>query len=345
MFKGLVAAALCARVTGDKAQVFILMGQSNMLGEGQIGTPGSTKNGTLEYAVHTEHNYPYLLDSSGNGWATNDDVRYVFTMGSGNSSFSPSTIKHNEDMTVTGTVIGPELGIGWAIGNYSQASPKTLILKSCIGDRALGWDLLPPGSERWTCNTSKGPVTYAGYHDTPENCPGNTFKTNCGPKPVGWEAGEQYDGDLARADAVLGNLSTYFPGVTDYEVAGFLWWQGDRDHYDTCLSQRYEQNLVQLIQQLRLRYKAPNAKFVTASLGQTVMGSTGNDGIILDAMQNVADYSKHPELGKDSVGFVYAHPLSMGGASNSHYGGNAETYMNVGEAMGAKMVELLKASA
>ena len=24
----------------------------------------------------------------------------------------------------------------------------------------------------------------------------------------------------------------------------------------------------------------------------------------------------------------------MGGASNGHYGGNAETYMNVGEAMG-----------
>ncbi len=26
----------------------------------------------------------------------------------------------------------------------------------------------------------------------------------------------------------------------------------------------------------------------------------------------------------------------------SHYGGNAETYMNVGEAMGKAMVELLK---
>lgn len=39
---------------------------------------------------------------------------------------------------------------------------------------------------------------------------------------------------------------------------------------------------------------------------------------------------------------VYTHPLSRGGASNSHYGGNAETYMNVGEAMGQAMVELLR---
>jgi hypothetical protein len=32
----------------------------------------------------------------------------------------------------------------------------------------------------------------------------------------------------------------------------------------------------------------------------------------------------------------------MGGSSNGHYNGNAETYMNVGEAMGAAMVGLLK---
>ena len=31
-----------------------------------------------------------------------------------------------------------------------------------------------------------------------------------------------------------------------------------------------------------------------------------------------------------------------GGASNSHYNGNAQTYMDVGEAMGKAMVELTK---
>ena len=47
-----------------------------------------------------------------------------------------------------------------------------------------------------------------------------------------------------------------------------------------------------------------------------------------------------PEL-EDKVAFVYAHPLSKGGGSSGHYGGNPETYMNVGEAMGKAMVELL----
>ena len=39
---------------------------------------------------------------------------------------------------------------------------------------------------------------------------------------------------------------------------------------------------------------------------------------------------------------VYSNPLSLGGSGNGHYGGNAETYMEVGQAMGQAMVELLK---
>ena len=71
-------------------------------------------------------------------------------------------------------------------------------------------------------------------------------------------------------------------------------------------------------------------------------GDTGNDGKILDAQLAVdGNTGKYPEF-KGNVATVYSHPLSKGGASNSHYNGNAETYMNVGEAMGRAMVELLK---
>ena len=62
--------------------------------------------------------------------------------------------------------------------------------------------------------------------------------------------------------------------------------------------------------------------------------------MILQAMEAVSK-SSDPEL-KDQVGFVYTNPLSKGGSSSGHYGGNPETYMNVGEAMGKAMVELLK---
>ncbi len=50
---------------------------------------------------------------------------------------------------------------------------------------------------------------------------------------------------------------------------------------------------------------------------------------------------KHPEF-KGNVATVYANPLSQGGSGNGHSNGNAETYMDVGEAMGQAMVELLQ---
>ncbi|MBT7214570.1 MAG: sialate O-acetylesterase, partial [Verrucomicrobia bacterium] len=37
----------------------------------------------------------------------------------------------------------------------------------------------------------------------------------------------------------------------------------------------------------------------------------------------------------------YSKPVSKGGGSGGHYGGNPETYMNVGEGMGKAMVDLL----
>ena len=50
---------------------------------------------------------------------------------------------------------------------------------------------------------------------------------------------------------------------------------------------------------------------------------------------------KYPDF-KGNVSTVYTHPLSQGGASNSHYDGNAQTYMDVGQAMGEAMVQLIK---
>ena len=50
----------------------------------------------------------------------------------------------------------------------------------------------------------------------------------------------------------------------------------------------------------------------------------------------------HAVKEKGNVATVYSKPLCHGGASNSHYDGNAQTYMDVGLAMGEAMVKLLK---
>jgi hypothetical protein len=314
-------------------QVYILLGQSNMLGFGKINPSKGKAEGSLTHAVKEKKLYPYLIDDKAN-WTVRNDVRNVRVMGSGTGSMK---VFNNEWMTITGGNIGPEIGIGHHVGHATDA--PVMILKSCIGNRALGWDLLPPGSDGFEFTDTKG-VTWIhpGYRGTPER-----WEKGTEPKKINWYAGMQYEGDVARAKKVLAELDTYYPEAKEYEVAGFFWWQGDRDSRSAALCSRYEKNLVHLIKQLRKDFNAPNAKFVCATLGQTKKGATDNGGKLLDAMFAVDGKSgKYPEF-KGIVATVYSHPLSKGGSSGGHYGGNAETYMNVGEAMGKAMVELLKA--
>lgn len=303
-------------------QVFILLGQSNMVGAGKI-TGG---DGSLENAVKTKNKYPYLVDDAGN-WSERMDVRNVRVMvGKGGMK-----LFNNEWMTVKGTkTIGPEFGIGHVVGNAVDA--PVMILKSCIGNRSLGWDLLPPGSERFEAD---GKI-YAGYKDSPDS-----WEKGTEPKPIGWYAGKQYDDDTANAKKVLAELDKYYPGAKGYEVAGFFFWQGEKDGGNAVHSSRYEHNLVHFIKQLRKDFNAPEAKFVLATLGEAKKGSGGNGGKVLDAQLAVdGTTGKYAEF-KGNVATVYANPLSKGGSGNSHYGGNAETYMDVGEAMGRAMADLL----
>lgn len=304
-----------------KVKVFIVMGQSNTLEMGKV----AGGEGSLDHAVKEEKLYPFLVDDEGN-WTVRKDVRNVSVM------TSRKGIYRNEWLTVDGKRrIGIEQGIGHQLG--AALDEPVMVLKSSIGNRSLGWDLLPPGTESWEDGGKMNP----GYGLRLEE--GKPVK----PAPGKWYAGKQYDDDVANAKKILNDLQKYYPEAKGYEVAGFFWWQGDKDRYNAAHSKRYEQHLVNLIKALRKDFDAPDAKFVCATLGQTSKDSThANEKLILEAKMAVDGKSgKYPEF-KGNVGTVYTHPLSMGSGSNGHYGNNAKTYMNVGLAMGEEMVKLLK---
>ncbi len=316
-------------------QVFILLGQSNMVGLGSI-TGGEI---SLEHAVKEKKKYQYLVDDAGK-WTERKDVRFVRMMqGRG--------LMNNDWMAVKSGTIGPEFGIGHVVGNAVDA--PVMILKSCIGNRSLGWDLLPPGSERYEY---EGKV-YAGYKDKPDSWAVEAGKgTKTEPpaewldksgKPIQWYAGKQYDDDIGDAKKVLADLTKHYPDATKYEVAGFFFWQGEKDGGSPAHASKYEQNLVTFINVLRKEFNAPNAKFVLGTLGESTKGSTGNGGKILEAQLAVDGNSgKHPEF-KGNVATIYTNPMAQGGSGNGHYGKKAEVYMDVGEAMGQAMVKLLDA--
>jgi hypothetical protein len=307
-----------------KVKVFILMGQSNMVGMGDIQP--ETKPGTLARLTKTDKKYPFLVDDAGQ-WTVRKDVYYY-----------DARVKKGSPLSATsnnGSSIGPELGFGHVMGQLLDE--PVLILKSCIGNRSLGWDLLPPGSERYTVDGK----TYAGYKDTPDSWIEGQPK-----KQVNWYAGKQYDDDMANAKAALENLAKIYPDYKGqgYEIAGFVWWQGHKDQNPVHAS-RYEFNLVNLIKCLRKDYNAPNAMFVLAT-GCGNPGRTGFGLQIAEAQLAIADPKKHPEFAgnvkavdsRDLWREVNVSPANQG----HHYNRNAETYMEVGLRLGWAMADLLK---
>jgi len=307
-----------------KVKVFILMGQSNMVGMGDIQP--ETKPGTLARLTKTDKQYPFLVDDAGQ-WTVRKDVYYY-----------DARVKKGSPLSVTsnnGSSIGPELGFGYVMGQVLDE--PVLILKSCIGNRSLGWDLLPPGSERYTVDGR----TYAGYKDTPDSWIEGQPK-----KEVNWYAGKQYDDDMANAKAAIEDLAKIYPDYKGqgYEIAGFVWWQGHKDQNSVHAS-RYELNLANLIKCLRKDYNAPNAMFVLAT-GCGNPGRTGFGLQIAEAQLAIADPKQHPEFAgnvkavdsRDLWREVNVSPANQG----YHYNRNAETYMEVGLRLGWAMADLLK---
>ncbi len=279
--------------------------------------------GALSTLVKHKGVYPYLMNDQGQ-WTSRDDVWYKGVVAATGSHW----------LGVSGGRIGPELGFGHVVGDHFDQ--PVLILKTSQGNRSLSWDFLPPGSKRF----EYGGKIYAGYKESPLS-----WEKGTEPKPINWYAGKQYDDCFGAAQKVLENFEKEFPHWKGrgYEIAGFAWWQGDKDRYNEAHAVQYEKNLVHLIKTLRREFDAPKAKFVIATLGQTEKSTAkGTEKQILQAQLNVDGNSgKYPEF-KGNVSTVYTHPLSQGGASNSHYNGNAQTYMDVGIGMGKAMVELFR---
>jgi autotransporter-associated beta strand protein len=337
--------------TNKPVKVYIMSGQSNMVG---FGTVSGTDSKALTTMTRTENKFPNLIDSAGN-FIARQDVRYRGVISAvGNGPLAPG-------FGASSATFGPELGFGQVMGWSHDES--VLLIKASQGNRSLGWDFLPPGSQSYVYGTTNYPG-YGGF---------GTWPVGGQPPTTGtWYAGLEYDecflneadmhpnaatliGSRVNVVDILDNwVAEYgasgkpFAGQ-DFEIAGFVWWQGDKDRYDLALATRYEQNLVNLITSLRNYYTnrypgkvVANAPFVLATLGQTPLNETDpEDRAILDGMLAVdGDSGKYPQFA-GNVKTVYSHPLSEGGASNSHYDGRAGTYMLVGDALGRAMIDLL----
>jgi len=305
--------------TNKPVKVFIIMGQSNVLGYGHVGP--ETQKGTLEYYVKKNNKYPYLLDEKG-AWKARKDVWCVqVTSGNHQGWLQPGFGNRR-------SFIGIELGFGFIVGD--ALDEEVLIIKAAVGNRALGWDLMPPSSR------TISPEEHVNK----------------------WYQGYQLDAYIKDVRRVLNNMKKHYPSYKGqgYEVAGFVWWQGHKDQstpahvlkppYNISYPDTYEKNLVNLINDLRKEFKAPNAPFVLATIafGGNKLGGGGLT--VANAQLAVSgENGKYPEFEGnvktiEARGYWREASESPTGAGY-HYNHNAGTYMDVGVDLGRAMAELL----
>ena len=287
--------------------------------------------GDLEWVVKERGMFRCMMDEKGE-WTVRNDVVLCESYldknkfkGGRRTPLSP---------TANGRTFGPELGFGYVIGAFHDE--PVLLIKADIGNRSLGWDVLPPGSKPYEY---EGKV-YPGYRGTPDSPDGKNVPEGA------WYAGLEYDNYTKAVHGVLDNFDTLYPEFKDqgYEVAGFVWWQGHKDQNENHAS-RYEQNLVRFIKAWRKEFKAPEAKWVIATIG---FGGwkLGEPGLtVANAQLAVSgEKGKYPEF-RGNVKTVETRGYWRGlGESPTgkgyHYNHNAETYILTGDALGRAMVEL-----
>jgi len=253
-----------AQAGAGALKVFIMAGQSNM--------EGHARTATLDYLGEDATHGKLLgkVKKSDGSLVTRDDV-WIWYLGRkgelsggygvapGNKLIKAGTIDGKELPEIDlGLSFGPELGFGIVAGDYF--SEPVLLIKTCWGGHSLFGNFRPPSS--------------------------------------GGTLGASYTNMVKHVKEVTGSLKEMFPDYDEskgYEIAGFVWFQGFNDQFKDETRDEYEQNMVNLIKDLRKEFKVPNMPVVIGALG-----TGGQKGPIAIAQEKAA---QHPEF-KGTVAFV-----------------------------------------
>jgi len=294
----------------SKVKIFIMAGQSNTEGHGEIdpiGTPG-----TLAYTVANEAaTYGHLKD--GANWAVRDDAWIWYKRGGTTLVKGGLTAGYG----ASSATIGPELQFGHAMGDtYGE---KVLVIKTAWGGKSLRTDFRPPSSG-WGLDT---PVT-AG------------------------DEGFYYQEMLDAVVDVMAHLATYFPAhdpADGHELAGFAWHQGWNDRVSPAYAAEYETNMQNFITDVRAAVGCPALPFVIATTG---MDGTPDYSEVELAQLEMGNATAYPQFDgnvavTDTQNFYYDHASSPAD-QGYHWNRNAKSYLLIGQAMAEEMQALVTAS-
>jgi alpha-galactosidase len=299
-------------------KVYVLSGQSNMVGRGSVEKGVGNVNGaigSLRYqAVNDTINYGHLLadiaQPATSAWAFRSDVK-LFWNKADIGGVATITKGNLGPQVQTNTSFGPEYGFGWAVGDHH--TQPVLLIKACWGGKSLYYDF-------------RSPRAVAAR---------------------GGEIGGYYLELIEQVRECLDSFATNFPewNGLGYQIAGFGWHQGWNDILSASSANEYEANLVDLIHDLRAEFGQAN---LPVSIGATGQGGSPSGTIqttVINAQLAVANPALHPEFAgtvftRDTRPFWRASTVSPAN-DVSHWNNNGETFFLIGDSMGDGMVDLL----
>ena len=301
-------------------KVFILAGQSNMVGHGKaeegVGDVAGAI-GSLRHMVKTDPtNYGRLVDGSGN-WVTRGNVKVWWR----DSDITEPRAVIKGDLKLgyaqnrNATWFGPEYAFGWVVGDFYPNNP-VLIIKTAWGGKSLHVDFRPPSAV-----AARGGVV-----------------------------GPYYTGMIEDVRDALSNLGSEFPEFAGkgYQIAGFGWHQGWNDRSDATASAAYEANLVDLIHDLRTEFSRPNLPISIATTGMAPPGAAGDyptyTAVEL-AQLAVANPANHPEFKgtvvTDDTRYYWRDASVSPSNFDYHWNHNGESHYLIGKGMGEGMTRIL----
>jgi hypothetical protein len=303
--------SVSARLPAEKdapIQVFILAGQSNMEGQGVVDLDHpeyyNGGRGTLQQVMRDPKKAQTFahVQDTQGHWVIRDDVWCRFKT---NREIKKGRLTIGFAGYPGQHHIGPEFQFGHVIGD--AIDDPALLIKTAWGGKSLYKDFRSPSS--------------------------------------GGETGPYYTQMVDEVREALENIGADFPELKDrrYEIAGFVWFQGWNDAFGPEEAKvEYEQNLVNLIQDVRKEFDCPNLPVVIGELGNG--GEQAGQGIMAIRKAQAAA-AAHPEF-EGRVVFVkttaFARPAedSPNKGHGHHWYGNAESYFLIGDALGKAMKKL-----
>jgi alpha-galactosidase len=310
-----VPAATGGQAANGKLKIFILAGQSNMVGFGQLaGGPGTMAS----YVESNPEAYGHLVAGDGSH-VVRDDVWIVDL----SNPEKPVNGWLTTGFGATKEHIGPEYGFGFAVGDHFE--DPVLLIKSAWGGRSLHHHFLSPSSR-----------------DDPT------------PEKDG-DMGFQYAEILRHVKEITGDLKAHFPDDTGrgYEILGFGWHQGWNDRIDAKAVDAYEENMVRFVTDIRKDLGTGHLPFVIANTGMGGWDIEGHykERVekLMEAQLALADPETYPRFkgnvaGVETRGFQRS-PEESPSKQEFHWMRNWETYYLIGKGMGDAMIGLIPSAA